>query len=79
MTMPINVYSTKWLDSRLHKQYSMVFITDKVSYSMVSLELILVFNVQTQSPGSMIWFDVQERYWKNAQATLQLNVQVQCT
>ena len=36
-----------------------VFITDKVSYGMVFLESILGFNVQTQSPGSMIRFDVQ--------------------
>ena len=42
------------------------FITDKVSYGMVSLELILGFNVQAQSLGSMIRFDVQERQWKHA-------------
>ena len=39
------------------------FITDEVSYGMVSLELILRFNinVQAQSLGSMIRIDVQER------------------
>ena len=40
-----------------------VFITNEVSYGMVSLELILRFNinVQAQSLGSMIRIDVQER------------------
>ena len=42
--------------------------TNKVSYSIVSLELILGFNVQAQSPGSMIRFDVQERELKHGQA-----------
>ena len=51
--------------------------TNKVSYSVVSLELILGFNVKAQSPGSMIRFDIQERELKHGQA--QLNVQVQCT
>ena len=35
---------------------------------MVLLELILGFNVQAQSPGSMIRFDVQERELKHGQA-----------
>ena len=50
------------------------YFTNKVSYSIVSLELILGFNVQAQSPGSMIRFDVQERELKHWQA----NTPAQC-
>ena len=50
------------------------YFTNKVSYSIVSLELILGFNVQAQSPGSMIRFDVQERELKHGQA----NTPAQC-
>ena len=50
------------------------YFTNKVSHSIVSLELILGFNVQAQSPGSMIRFDVQERELKHWQA----NTPAQC-
>ena len=50
------------------------YFTNKVSYSIVSLELILGFNVQAQSPGTMIRFDVQERELKHGQA----NTPAQC-
>ena len=50
------------------------FLTNKESYSMVSLELIHGFNVQARSPGSMIRFDVQERELKHGRA----NTQAQC-
>ena len=41
---------------------------------MVSLDLILGFNVHAESPGSMIWFDVQKRELKHGQA----NIPAQC-
>ena len=41
------------------------YFTNKVSHSIVSLELILGFNVQAQSSGSMIRFDVEERDLKH--------------
>ena len=47
--MPNNVYSIKRLDSLRAAQ----IIFDKMSYSMVSLELILGFNVQVEWSGLM--------------------------
>ena len=59
---------------RLTNNILSFFLTNKESYSMVSLDLIHGFNVQARSPGSMIRFDAQERELKHGQA----NTPAQC-